>query len=185
MYVVIVVISKYCYEPAGHVVTGDLTIIRDAKLRSLVMKGPSYREQNCIDWTTNERLCREAVAEYKRKWSTREGVDIRAFNEWEHKLNECIQRKIASLKSKHINNRKNHVLKSKKHLRSLKLLHSGYVLVQADKAANNVIVVCKKYYLEVVTREITATTTYEPVTWDKDDIIREHLRFMRNNHIVV
>jgi hypothetical protein len=50
-----------CYEPAGHVVTGDLTIIRDAKLRSLytyvVMKGPSYREQNCIDWTTNERLC--------------------------------------------------------------------------------------------------------------------------------
>ena len=33
--------SKYCYEPAGHVVTGDLTIIRDAKLRSLVMKGPS------------------------------------------------------------------------------------------------------------------------------------------------
>ena len=23
--------SSYCYEPAGHVVTGDLTIIRDAK----------------------------------------------------------------------------------------------------------------------------------------------------------
>ena len=33
--------STYCYEPAGHVVTGDLTIIRDAKLRSLVRKGPS------------------------------------------------------------------------------------------------------------------------------------------------
>jgi hypothetical protein len=29
--------SKYCYEPAGHVVTGDLTIIRDAKLRSLII----------------------------------------------------------------------------------------------------------------------------------------------------
>ena len=58
------------------------------------------------------------------------------------------------------------------------------MLVPADKAANNVIVVCKKY-LEVVTREITATTTYEPVTRDKDDIIVEHLRFMRNNHIVV
>ena len=36
-----------------------------------------------------------------------------------------------------------------------------------------------------MTREITATTTYEPVTRDKDDIIKEHLRFMRNNHIVV
>ena len=26
---------KYCYEPAGHVVTGDLSIIRDAMLRAL------------------------------------------------------------------------------------------------------------------------------------------------------
>ena len=25
--------NKYCYEPAGHVVTGDLNIIRDASLR--------------------------------------------------------------------------------------------------------------------------------------------------------
>ena len=40
--------SKYCYGPAGHVVTGDLSIIKDAKLRSLIEKGPSYREQNYI-----------------------------------------------------------------------------------------------------------------------------------------
>ena len=59
--------SSYCYAPAGHVVTGDLTIIRDAKLRSLIRKGPSYREQNSIDWNVNEILCREAVAEYKCK----------------------------------------------------------------------------------------------------------------------
>ena len=54
--------SSNCYEPVGHVVTGgvDLTIM-DAKIRSLVTKGPSFREQNC---TVNERLCREAVAEY-------------------------------------------------------------------------------------------------------------------------
>ena len=42
-------------------------------------------------------------------------------------------------------------LKSKKHL-------SKYVLVPADMATNNVIVVCKKYY---VLKEITATNTYQ------------------------
>ena len=47
--------SSYCYVPAGIVVTGDLTIIRDAKLRSLVRKGPSYREQNSIDSDVNEK----------------------------------------------------------------------------------------------------------------------------------
>ena len=46
--------SSYCYEPAGHVVTGDLNIIRDAQLRSLIEKGPSYREQNYVDWKINE-----------------------------------------------------------------------------------------------------------------------------------
>ena len=55
--------SSYCYVPAGHVVTGDLMIIGDAKLRSLIKDGPSYREQNCIDWNVNERLCRDTVAE--------------------------------------------------------------------------------------------------------------------------
>ena len=51
--------SEFCYEPVGHIVTGDLTIIRDAKLRALIGKGPSYREQNFVDW---KKICSEAVA---------------------------------------------------------------------------------------------------------------------------
>ena len=86
--------SKYCYGPAGHVVTGDLSIIKDAKLRSLIEKGPSYREQNYINWSITERLCREAVAKYKRKWSRREKVDVRVLNEWECKVNECVRREL-------------------------------------------------------------------------------------------
>ena len=39
--------NKYCYEPAGHVVTGDQNIIGGASLMSLIEKGPSYREQHC------------------------------------------------------------------------------------------------------------------------------------------
>ena len=59
------------------------------------------------------------------------------------------------------------------------------VLVQADKAANNVIVVCKKYYLEVVVKEITATTTYEPVLDDRTKVICDHLKYMASNRIMV
>ena len=57
---------KCCYEPAGCVATIDLSIIRDAKLRILVVKGPSYREQNCINWKMNE-ICEQAVAAYNHK----------------------------------------------------------------------------------------------------------------------
>ena len=59
--------SKYCYEPAGHVITGDLKIVKDAELRGLIEKGPSYREQNYINWNVNKNLWKEAVAKYKLK----------------------------------------------------------------------------------------------------------------------
>ena len=89
------------------------------------------------------------------------------------------------LRGKHINRRKQHVLKSRKHLNYSRELQSKYVLVPADKAANNVIVVCKKYYLEVVIRELTTTSTYDRV--DREcmhvHVVAEHLRFMTNYKI--
>ena len=52
-------------------------------------------------------------------------------------------------------------------------------------AAQNVIVVCKKYYLEVVLKEIDATATYECVMEDSGGIVDRHVRFFRNHHIEV
>ena len=40
--------SRFKYGPAGHVLTGNLSIIRNRKLRKLLSIGPSYREQNNI-----------------------------------------------------------------------------------------------------------------------------------------
>ena len=78
-----------------------------------------------------------------------------------------------------------HILNSDKHLKSLRQLHSKYVLVPADKASNNVIVVCKKYYLEIVLREVNATTTYECVTEEYGNLVDGHSKYMATNHMVV
>ena len=67
------------------------------------------------------------MAEYKCKWSKKGGVDIRVFDEWEHKVNEGIRRRIRLLRRKHINRQKQHVLKSR--LNYLHELQSKYVLV--------------------------------------------------------
>ena len=122
--------------------------------------------------------------EYKCKWSMKEGVDIRVLNEWEHKVNECIRR-IQLLREKHINRRKQHVLEFRKHLNYLHELQSKYVLVPADKAANNIIVVCKKYYIEVVLKELRTTSTYKHVDRECMDVVTEHLKFMTNYKLYV
>ena len=59
------------------------------------------------------------------------------------------------------------------------------MLVPADKAANNVIVVCKKYYLEVVMKEITETSTYEHINKESLNVVNEHLSFMNSHRIKV
>ena len=41
--------TSYIYAPAGHIVTGNLGIIKDKHVRKLLTKGPTYREQNKLD----------------------------------------------------------------------------------------------------------------------------------------
>ena len=38
--------SRFLYAPAGHVITGNLDIVKNTELRNLINKGPSFREQN-------------------------------------------------------------------------------------------------------------------------------------------
>ena len=76
-------------------------------------------------------------------------------------------------------------MRSRRHLLSLEELHSKYVLVPADKAAQNVIVAYKKYYLEVVLKEIDSTATYESVMEDCQSIVDRHTTFFRKHSIEV
>ena len=149
--------SNYKYEACGHIVTGDSNIIKDVKLRNSIEKSPTCREQNNIDWEVNRRNCKEAVTKYMGKWARAAGADRGVFRDWEKTVHECIDERVRFLKQRRFNKRKKQVLRNKVHLDSLNSLYEKYVLVPADKAANNVIVVCKKYYLDVVIKKLNST----------------------------
>ena len=53
--------SNYCYSPVRHIVTGDLKLIKDIKLRNMIVKRPNYGEQNNINWNVNSKIYKEAV----------------------------------------------------------------------------------------------------------------------------
>ena len=48
--------SSHLHQPFGHVVTGDLSIIPNSRLRDLIAKGPKYREPSKVDWHKNLSL---------------------------------------------------------------------------------------------------------------------------------
>ena len=45
--------SSHLYQPYGHVITGDISVIPNSKLRDLIAKGPKYREPFKVDWDKN------------------------------------------------------------------------------------------------------------------------------------
>ena len=48
--------SKFCHELHGHVITGDLRVIENSKLRELIAKGPKYREPSRVNWKATETM---------------------------------------------------------------------------------------------------------------------------------
>ena len=89
--------STFRYEPHGHVITWDLWIVRNRKLRRLLEKGPKYREQNNIDWHLNKEILTKAVDDYARNWSKREGCHVSALEEWLETVKLIISNRINSL----------------------------------------------------------------------------------------
>ena len=161
------------------------SIIRDVKLRNLIRKGPVFREQSNIDWEVNLKNCKASVSKYVKKWARIASVDRQVLRDWEETVHECIEQRVRCLKQRHVNRRKKHVLKNRVHLDYLNKLHENYVIVPADKAANNVIVVCKKYYLDVVLKELESTNTYQEVHSDCISVVSRHLKYMVQNYIFV
>ena len=60
---------------------------------------------------------------------------------------------------------------------TLRRLH---VLVPADKAANNVIVVCKKYYIKTSIKELGINTTNISPNSTYDEILKNHCKFIES-----
>ena len=61
-------------------------------------------------------------------------------------------------------------------------LHNKYVFVPADKAPNNVIIICKRYYIETLIKELgldncstpTGNSTYTSCQMSYEDIVNTH-----------
>ena len=145
--------SKFCYELHGHVITVDLKVIENARLRELVAKGPKYREPNRVNWKATETMFLESIDLYAKNWSKREQVDLKYLSESKDHLKELVTGRISNLKG-HFKSPKCKFLDQPDVKDTLHKLQTNYVLVPADKAANNVIIVCKKYYIDTLVKEL-------------------------------
>ena len=66
-----------------------------------------------------------------------------------------MENRIKTLKGRHQNTQKKQTLKDPAGKQTLEKLHEDYVQAPVDKAGNNIIIICKQYYKEILTKELT------------------------------
>ena len=157
------------------VMSGNLRIISDSRIRWIIAKGPKYRFPVQIDF----QKCREKIAaslnEFRNRWCKREHVGCDALKDWKLNIFKLIDQRF-SLHSQNINMLPRKPKISYRYLKSgIEEFHTKYVLVPADKAANNVVVVRRLYYIDTLKQELSGTKAYKQTSEKRKSIINNHI----------
>ena len=179
--------SSHLCQPYGHVITGDLSITPNFKLRDLIAKGPKYRESCKVDCDKNLSLLCEAVDQYALQWAQQEMVELSVLSSWKEMVKGRIKERISKLRE-NFKQPTGKVLQNVDVKACLSDLHNKCVLVPADKAPNNIIILRKMYYIETLTKELgldncstpTGNSTYTSCQMSSEDIINTHDTFMKS-----
>jgi hypothetical protein len=100
----------------------------------------------------------DSVGEYARRWTESEGEELGTFSEWIKRIRKLLKSRIHHLLGK-MRTIYPSVFKNTEVINELRRLHDNFVLVPADKASNNIVFVCKKYYYECLLNELGFTST--------------------------
>jgi hypothetical protein len=163
------------------VLTGDLSIIEHIKVRQLLDFGPRFRS-----WIKSDTKCRllDCINECAFTLSHKFDIDISQFKPWVAQVKQQVLQtfhQILNSKYQQFNSHDNVVIDGDIKMR-LRALHKHFVMVPVDKAANNVAVICRKYYTQQLVRELEKKDgAYELVTQDQTEqtILTSHATFLK------
>ena len=146
--------SPYWNSDVGHILTEDLSFVENNLLRKLLILGPKFREPAVVNFDSLKNSILESVDDLISTWAKKEKQETECWDQWKAALGDTLEARVQKLKK---SKSKAHATPSLRDVVvqvALRLLHEHFVLIPADKAECNVIIVCKKFYLERVVKEL-------------------------------
>ena len=166
--------SKYVDVHHGHVFTGNMDIIDNLPLRSLIKKGLNFREIAAPNKTVLIKSIISGLDSYISKIALKTNKPINSFTKWKSEIISCVYKQLDKLQPYSFNN----ILSQKSNMDCLNKLHEAFVFTPTDKAGNNVTIVCKRYYLESIHTELSNPIPFKPSNLCQNDIIATHTQFL-------
>ena len=79
----------------SHVITGNLKVIPDARVRNIISKGPKYRFPSNIDFSICRRKIAASLNDLSNRWFKRENIEPDALQEWKTNIFKIIDTPIS------------------------------------------------------------------------------------------
>ena len=163
--------SEFCDPHHQHITTGDLRIVENGKLRSLLAKGPNFREPLSVNYGKCKTAITDAINSLIQQVATKNSLTLGSVEVWKNLILSKVDDKIKFLKSKKLQTYKNPILNQGDVEAYLETLQDRYVIVPIDKASNNFAFVCKRYYVMRLLSEVGipngSCETYQITSRDK------------------
>ena len=158
--------DKFKVLEHGHVFTGDLDIIGNQELKKVLGYGLNYREQQAPNKNKALKEYKAGIDKYINKICDKFKISIQQFLPWKIELCKAIEAALDKCEPFGYNN----VLCKQKNKEDLDTIKTQFVLVPIDKAGNNVALICKKYYIETLEKELNSRTFVKVNTTSNDFI---------------
>ena len=184
--------DEHFYEPHGHIISGDLSLVENPLLRDLMLNGTKYREPRFVSLADLKTSIMSSVEYFINKLCSKFNLSLNEFNVWRTKIQTVLFNRMSFYNSHKpwlfTESKSRLILPDVK--KELERLHNKYVICSVDKASNNYVFVCKKYYITILLKElgIDITTfackgnqTYSPIIEQYDDIVERHCKTMESD----
>ena len=143
-----------------------------------------YRFPSQIDFNRCREEIASALNDFGNRWCNREGVECDAMKEWKLSIFNIVDKRI-KFYSQNTNLLPPKPKSSFRHLKQgIQEFHRKYVLVPADKAANNVVVVCRLHYINTLKQDFNGTKAYEETSKDEKSVVYSHLNEIPKKFVV-
>ena len=177
--------SDYKDRNHHHVISGDIRIITNNKLRKLVSMGPNYRESVPIDFESARTSIINGIEDCILKWSSKSNISKTCFSAWKDEIIAKLDTKIIRLKNRIRPRQVKQCLDDPLVKSNLEELHDMFVISPIDKATNNVAFICKRFYATTLLTEMgmigNVSDTYEVIDKPPNEVIDSLTNDLKSN----
>ena len=160
-------------------------IVENAKLRKLLSQGPKYSEPKQLDFISAKSEILKGIDNCIENYCDRYHLDKVVLKAWKVEIVKAIDERIDEVTPRLEFDPVTETLQDPSCRKSLLNLQNRFVIAPIDKATGNVSFICKRFYAEVLVKELELvgekSDTYQSIRKNCNTIVQSNKKDLKKN----